>query len=232
MKGIQKQAIFIIIGVLICAAALIGGYTFFTGRVTVPAREVLVGKPELQTFYDKALQFEAQIAENPAELTNYLTVGGSWKLIADSTHDSQWYKLALKAYERGISVTQEKNSLFLTNAGQIEEELGNYKKAKSYYLAAIDLSPGDAGYHLLYIKLLRYKLGATSEEILGAYDIGMSRVISGADLVSSRAQYLISIGHYDDAQKDLELLFKNNVISQAQLDSELLDIKNLKESAK
>ena len=99
-------------------------------------------------------------------------------------------------------------------------------------MESIDLSPGDTSYHLMYINLLRYKYNASPEQILAAYDVGMNRVLGGADLVSSRSQYLKSIGRYDDARRDLELLLKNKIITQEQMDSEILEMKNLQEAAK
>lgn len=232
MKVTQKQGILITLGLLICAIAVFGGYTYFTAKITVPPRDVLAGKVELEAVYDKAIKHEATIVEKPSEIQYYLAAGSAWKLIGDATHEEKWYELSLDAYERGMVVTKRKNSIFLTNAGQVEEQLGNYAQAKSYYLESIDLSPGDAGYHLLHINLLRYKLKASPETILAAYDLGMSRVLGGADLISSRSQYFKSIGRFDDARRDLELLLKNNVITQAQMDSELLEMKNLEEAAK
>lgn len=232
MKVTQKQAILMTIGSLICVSAAFAGYKFFVAKVTIPTRDVLAGKSDLETVYDKAIKYETMISEKPGETQNYLALGSAWKLIGDATHDRQWYKLSLDAYERGISLTKRKNSILLTNAGQIEEQLGNFSQAKSYYLESIDLSPGDTSYHLLYINLLRYKLKSSPEVILAAYELGMSRVIGGADLISSRSQYLKSIGRYNDARRDLELLLKNKVITQAQMDSELLEMKNLEEAAK
>jgi tetratricopeptide (TPR) repeat protein len=232
MTVTQKQAILMTIGLLIVLIAAFGGYKYFTAKVPVPAREVLSGKPELETSYDRAIKFETMISEKPGEIQNYLALGSAWKLIGDATRDEQWYKLSLDAYKRGISITNRKNSLLLTNAGQIEEQLGNFSQAKSYYLESIDLSPGDTSYHLMYINLLRYKYKASPEQILAAYDVGMNRVLGGADLVSSRSQYLKSIGRYDDARRDLELLLKNKIIAQEQMDSEILEMKNLQEAAK
>lgn len=232
MKVTQKEAILIAVGLLICGSLALGGYKYFTANVSVPSRDVLAGKSDLEAAYDKAIKYEAIIAEKPNEIQHYLAVGAAWKLIGDATREKQWYKLSLDAYERGIEITKRKNSTFLTNAGQIEEQLGNYTQAKSYYLESIDLSPGDAGYHLLYINLLRYKLKASPEVILAAYDVGLSRVIGGADLISSRSQYLKAIGRFDEARRDLDSLLKNNVITQAQMQSELLEMKNLEEAAK
>jgi len=227
MKVTQKQAILMIIGLLVSAIAVFGGYKFFTSKVSVPAREVLNEKPELQAFYDKALKYEGVVAEKPSEIQNYLAVGSAWKLIGDSTHDAQWYKLSLDAYERAIVITNRKNSLALTNAGQIEEQLGNYAQAKSYYLESIDLSPGDTSYYILYINLLRYKYNAAPEEILAVYENATQRVLGGGDLIASRSQYYKSIGRYSDAIRDLELLLKNKIISQDQMNSELIEMSKL-----
>lgn len=231
MKVTQKQAILIAAGLLICVSFGFGGYKFLNRSVAIPERAVLDGKSDLQVAYDRAVKYEALVTEKPTETQNYLAAASAWKLIGDATHDDVWYELSLHAYERGITFTKRKNSLFLSNAGQIEEQMGNYAKAKSYYLESIDLSPGDTSYHLMHINLLRYKYKAAPSEILAAYELGMSRVLGGADLVSSRSQYFKAIGRYNDARRDLESLLANKVITQQQMDSELLEMKNLEEAA-
>ena len=231
MKVTQKQAILIVVGLLICASLGFGGYKFFNRSVSVPDKAALDGKSDLQVAYDRAVKYEVLVTEKPTEIQNYLAAASAWKLIGDATHDDVWYELSLQAYERGITITKRKNSLFLSNAGQIEEQMGNYSKAKSYYLESIDLSPGDTSYHLMHINLLRYKYKADPSEILAAYELGMNRVLGGADLISSRSQYFKAIGRYADARRDLELLLTNNVITQQQVDSELLEMKNLEEAA-
>ncbi len=232
MKVTQKQVILCALSLLFCVILGFGGYKFLNRSVSIPNKMVLSEKPDLHDAYDRGVKYEALITEKPSELQNYLAAGSAWKLIGDATQDDVWYELSLQAYERAIEFTKRKNSLALSNAGQIEEQMGNYSNAKSYYLESIDLSPGDTSYYLMYIKLLRYKYKAAPSEILAAYDLGMNRVLGGADLISSRSQYFKSIGRFDDSRRDLELLLKNNVITQAQVDSELLEMKNLEEAAK
>jgi tetratricopeptide (TPR) repeat protein len=231
MKVTQKWAILTTVALLSCGAMVFGGYLYFTAKISIPSRDELEGKADLQVFYDKALNYESLISEKPAELQNYLALGGAWKLIGDNTKDRRWHKLSLNAYERGIEITNRRNSVLLTNAGHIEEQLGNYAEAKKYYSEAIDLSPGDVNYYLMYINLLRYKTKASTDEILSVYERGMERVLGGADLISNRSQYFKAIGRYADARRDLELLLTNNVITQQQMDSELLEMKKLEEAA-
>ncbi len=228
----EKKRLFLIliIGILVCAAI-----AFFVARsrpVAVPDRSVLNGKSELQSAYDQAREYTGKISKNPQEVVNYVVAGNAWKLIADSVREPVWYRLSLEVYDQGIAATQSKNSLLLTNAGQIAEELGEFDKAKKYYQISIDLAPGDANYHLLYIKLLKNKYHASEQEVLRAYDIAMSRVVGGADLVSSRLQYLKSIGRYQDAIDDLELLYKNKIITSEQYAGEHAEIEQLKSTHK
>lgn len=226
MKASYKIAIIVSVAIILGGAAIIGGIYEFTG-IHVPNRDLLEGKPEYQAAYDKALVYEAKIKENPQEVVNYSVVGSEWKMIADTMHDKVWYELSLRAYERGIAVTNQTNSLLLTNAGQIAEELGDFEKARNYYLIAIDLSPGDANYHLMLIKLIKNKFHAPEQEILRAYDNAMARVVGGADLVSSRLQYLKSVGRTADARADLELLYTNKIITTAQYNDEIAEIVQL-----
>lgn len=230
MPFTEKQSR-VLLGALLFAAILLGGGTYFMlNRVTVPERAILAGKPELEASYDKALKHKAIIEAGTDENGNYLAEGAAWKMIGDATKEPIWYKLALKAYEDGIDVTDEKNSLFLTNAGQIAQELGDYDKARDYFEMAIDLSPGDVSYYLIQINLLRYKLKAKPEEILAVYANAAERVIGGADLIASRSQYFKALGRYDEMKKDLELLLQNNVITQAQFNSELDEVERIKEN--
>lgn len=226
----QKQSRALILAVLFVAILLGGGLYYMVNRVEIPDRTRLSGKPELEASYDKALKHKAIIEAGTDENGNYLAEGAAWKMIGDATKDVIWHKLALKAYEDGIAVTDEKNTLFLTNAGQIAETIGDYDKAKDYYEMAIDLSPGDVSYYLMYIHLMRYKLEAKPDEILAAYANAVERVLGGADLISSRSQYFKALGRYDEMKKDLELLLKNNVITQAQFDGELNEVARIKEN--
>lgn len=229
MKAEQKRTVMIVGVLVVLCAAIIGAISLFTG-IRVPDRSVLDGKPDYQAAYDKALEYQKKSKSDPSDIVNYIVEGNSWKMIGDSFNDPAWYRLSLAAYERGIKVTGQKNSLLLTNAAQVAVSLGDYETAKRYYLISIDLSPGDANYHLSYIKLLVNKLHAPEQEVLRAYDDAMSRVVGGADLVSSRAQYLKSIGRYKDARADFQLLFNNKIITQDQYNSELAEIQQLESS--
>ncbi|MCX6780543.1 MAG: hypothetical protein NT003_00260 [Candidatus Magasanikbacteria bacterium] len=221
MKTPNKIWLIVAVIVLLLGGVYIGYLKF--GATRIPNRETLAGKADLLPFYDKAIEYEQKIKENPSEIVNYTEVGSDWKLIGDSTHDSVWLKLSLSTYQRGIEKTNNKNSLLIENAGQVAESIGDYALAETYYTQAIDLSPGDVSYYLARISLLKNKLHVSQEEILRAYDEGMQRVTGGADLVSSRAQYLKSVQRYDDARADFELLLKNKIITQEQFDEETIN---------
>lgn len=218
----------LIITVILVVALAIGvGAYFFTRSVSVPDRATLSSKPELLRNYDKALEYEKKIKENPEELSNYITAGSEWKFIGSFTREPVWYRLSLQSYERASEIVGHNNSLVLSNAATVAEELGDYQLAKKYYLTAIDLAPGDSSYHMSYINLLRYKLKASEFEVLRAFDDAMKRVLGGADLVAGRAAYLKAIGRYDDARDDLKLLLENKVITQVQYDSEIQEMAQL-----
>ncbi|OGH61709.1 MAG: hypothetical protein A2848_02315 [Candidatus Magasanikbacteria bacterium RIFCSPHIGHO2_01_FULL_50_8] len=221
----------VIIGSLVLIAAVIAAIVWLvTQPITVPTRSVLGDKTELLAQYDRAVEFEGKIIANPDDLTNYLVASAAWKFLGDFTKENVWYQLSEQTLARAIELTENKNTLVLGNAAQIAEALGDYRTEKKYYTIALDLTPGDTSLWLAYIKMLRFKIKVSESDVLRAFDDAMSRVVGGADLISARAEYLKSIGRFDDARTDLELLLKNKVITQEQLDSELRDMAQQKES--
>jgi tetratricopeptide (TPR) repeat protein len=229
----QVSSKHVIISAIIAAVLVIGVVAWYSMRApAIPDRTVLSDRPEMLGYYDRALEYEKKIKEDPSQVLNYIVVGSEWRMIGSLTKDEKWSRLSLDAYERGISATGFKNSLLMSNAAVAAQELGEYERAKKHLLNAIDLSPGDVSYHLAYIDLLRYKFKASEFDVLRAYDDAMKRVLGGADLVSSRMVYLKTIGRLDDAQADLELLFKNNLLTNKQYEEEVAEIANLRKKSK
>lgn len=225
----QRKTLLMLVGVLIVLfAGIFAVWRLTTSTLSVPPRTSLGDKVELYFYYDRAVEYEGKIKAEQGELTNYIVASNSWKFLGDFTKDPVWYRLAMQALDRARDLTQDKNTLVLGNAAQIAEALGEYDQAKELYIKAIDITPGDANLWLQYIRLTRYKLKVSEFNVLRAYDDAMSRVVGGADLVSSRADYLKEIGRYEDARVDYALLLKNNVITQQQFDQEISEMEQLK----
>lgn len=228
MGFLSKKALFTVLFILFLGLGGAGAFWYANKPFEMPERATVeaAGDSALKA-YDRAAEFYAKISADPSESMNYIIVGNEFRVISTLTKNKTWDNLALEIYERAIEATESSNALVLSNAAKIAEDIGEYKKASEYYRVAIDLTPGDAALHVSHINFMRYKLKSTETEILRAYDDAMSRVLGGADLVSSRMMYLKDIGRYEDARDDLKLLFDNKVITEDTYRSELNEIDQL-----
>ncbi len=195
--------------------------------VVRPSKTSIAQKPDLLAEYDQAVREEAAAKADAHNPQHYAAAGMAWKGIGDATNDPQWYRESLHIYETGIEQTYHKNSLLIANAAVISISLGDYVKAADYYNIAIDLSPGDTSYYNALITLERTKMHAPPEAVLAIFDRGLSRVVSTGDLYVSRGEYFKSIGRFDDAQKDFDLLFHGGAMSKDSYDQEVADIAQL-----
>jgi len=152
--------------------------------------------PEWAGLVDDVIKYENALKEDEANVGSYLSLGLAWKSLADKAYDlklenyKEYYSQALEAYEKGIIVTNRRNTLLITNAGNMAKYLEDYQLAEDYYKEAITVSPGDVTYYVLLAELYEYKTNKTLEEVVAVYDEGMKWVINPEFLEKRKQVYL------------------------------------------
>lgn len=211
-------------GVIICAGALLFGAYFFINQTPFPSASSISNKPELVANYQKVVAAYKQEKKEPENPQWYVDGGLELKTIADATGDERWYRAALATYERGIIGTNNRNTLLINNAAVICEKLGNYEQAKKYYEQAIEIAPGETMFYVNLVRIMRIYLNAAPNDILAIYDKGVERIVGGAQLYVDRAQYLKTIGRYDDSLADWKMLYDAKVINDAEYQAAITEI--------
>jgi len=123
-------------------------------------------------------------------------VNSAWKSLADKAYDlkldnyKDYYRKALEVYERGIEITNRRNTLFMINAANMAKYLEDYELAEDYYKEAITVAPGDVRYYVLLAELYEYKMHKSKDEIIAVYDQGMEKVINPQVLQKYKDNYL------------------------------------------
>lgn len=221
----------VVVGVIALIIAGLAGVLYWKYE-SVPSKNSIAGKPELVATYEEAINEESLIGTDPSNPLHYAAAGLAWKGLGDVTSDARWYRQALRTYEAGIKNTRQSNTLLITNAAVIDVLLGKYTEAESYYRKAIELSPGDTQYYISLATLMRTKLNSPTADILAVYTQALDRVISTGDIFMSRAFYYKTIGQYDSAIADFDMLFKAGVLSKADYDQEIQEMSQLKAESK
>lgn len=221
-----------IVGVIICVGVLIFGAIVIFNKSTLPSADSIANKPELLVNYQKAKEAYDQEKKEPENPQWYVNGGLELKTIADATGDAKWYRAALAVYERGVDKTDGNNTLLITNAAVICEKLGDYKKAKKYYEQAIEVSPGEATYYVSLVRIMRTYFNSSINDILAVYDKGTERVVGGAQLYIDRAEYLKTVGRYDDSLADWKLLHDAKVINDNEFADAVKEINDLRAADK
>ena len=130
------------------------------------------------------------------DIVAYNSLGLAWKSLADWSQKEgvenykDYYKEALEIYEAGIDKTFRKNTLFMTNAGNMAKYLEDYKLAESYYEEAISVSPGDESYYVLLAELYEYNMNKSEEEIIAVYEAGKKRVLNPLFLEQRKRSFI------------------------------------------
>ncbi len=126
----------------------------------------------------------------------YNTLGLAWKSLAEWSRSAGvenykgYYKKALEVYEAGVEKTRRRNTLLMTNAGNMAKYIEDYELAENYYKEAISVSPGDETYYVLLAELYEYEMGKTKEEVVAAYDQGIGKAINSGFIIKRKEAYL------------------------------------------
>jgi len=189
-----KKIIFIL---LISLIIVVAGWYFFARDKELSSLEDLKQQyPDLTVYVDDVIKAQAGLSENKDEIENYVILGFNWKTLADWARPAGvadylgYYRKALDVYEQGIKKTFRRNTLLMTNAGNMAKYLGDYKLTESYYKEAISVAPGDESYYIYLAELYEYQMKKSKEEILAVYDEGLKRVLNIGWLTARKEAYL------------------------------------------
>ncbi|MCG2698174.1 hypothetical protein L6307_03765 [Candidatus Parcubacteria bacterium] len=192
---IKKIIVFVVIALLFIA----GFYLFLNKEQQTSISDLEIIKqnhPELSKYIDDAVKWREKLKEDENNIEMYNTLGLAWKSLADWGRNSKlenyqdYYAEALKVYEAGIEKTLRKNTLLMTNAGNMAKYLEDYELAEDYYKEAITVSPGEVTYYALLSELYEYEMKKTKEEVAAVYDEGMKRVLDMGFLEKRKDAYL------------------------------------------
>jgi tetratricopeptide (TPR) repeat protein len=210
---------------------LIGGY-FLYGKTQghqPPSADSLSGKPEFLTYYNQGIEGEKAVQTATTTIAlPYLNAGLGWMTLGSVTKDPKWYEEAEWVYSEGDKALEGKNSILLMNIADAQTQLGKYPEAKKTVQRAIELSAGEPQFYQVLIDLLRYKMHASSDEILAVYADGMKRVVGAGPLFMSRAAYYRDIGKFAEAKADLDLMHKAGSLTDAQYTQSVKELEALK----
>ena len=193
----MKKFFFFILAILI----ILFGWYFLRGENKGMDLEKMKSTyPNLTVYIDGVEKAETSLNQDKDEIDNYIILGLAWKSLADWSQKEgvenykDYYREALKVYQAGIEKTQRKNTLLMTNAGNMEKYLENYQAAEEYYKEAISVSQGDESYYIYLAELYEYQMGKSKEEILAVYDEGLKWLINKNWLESEKEAYLQRLG--------------------------------------
>jgi len=195
----------IIIAVLALLLVIFLGWYFFyynqAENMSNQLKKLKQEQPQLASYIDDVLKEEEELNKDKTNVSSYLVLGLAWKSLADRVNDLKiedykiYYKNALAVYEKGVEITDRKNTVFIVNAGNMAKYLEDYGLAEDYYREAITVAPGEVSHYVLLAELYEYKMGKTKEEILAVYDEGINRVVLSPDFLEKRkGDYLERIG--------------------------------------
>ncbi|MBI4812713.1 hypothetical protein HY798_04770 [Candidatus Falkowbacteria bacterium] len=192
----KKITISIIIAAVLLIIGVIGWYFYAKQNTQNQLEKLKVNYPELTAQIDDVIKWEEKLKEDETRVESYTTLGLVWKSLADKACDLKiencldYYGEALKVYEKGVEATMRKNTLFLTNAGNMVRYLKNYAKTEDYYREAISVAPGDASLYLSLVELYEYDMKKSKEEITAVFDEGIKRLVNPAILEKNKESYL------------------------------------------
>lgn len=189
--------------ILIIAIIIIGTGIFYfsknadkNGDAIAEMEKIKKDYPDLTEYADRVIKWQNKMDENEDNIENYTGLGLAWKSFADwagkhkELDNKKYYRQALEVYEKGIKKTNRKNTLFMSNAGIMAKDLGDYSLAENYFKEAIFVAPGDVSLYVLLAELYEYKMNKTEEEIIAVYDDGIKVAVDSGFLVKRKESYL------------------------------------------
>jgi|GEM_PF-1723792 len=156
--------------------------------------------PELTSYVDEIASWQEKLDKDKADILNYNGLGLAWKSLAEAAQTQkisdgkEYYNEAFKVYQKGIEVSQRKNTVLMVNAGNMAKYLGDYQSAEDYYKEAIAISPGEVTYYLMLAEFYEYNMKKPKEDIIALYEQGKKRVLNPQFLEDRIDDYLTRHG--------------------------------------
>lgn len=157
--------------------------------------ELAKTRPDLEPFIQKARTWEEKVGADPNNAEFYFSLGLAWKSIGDRVEErpNPWYASSLAVYEKGVELTERKDTIFLMNAGNLAELQRDYPRAETYFLDAVRQTPGDVDIYIRLADLYRYHMKKSPQDIVALLDKGIAVAALPSRLVSYKELYLGAI---------------------------------------
>lgn len=148
-------------------------------------------QPDLVSYVESVTQRMQEVKADPNNKELIVSLGMAWKSLADRTGELDFYREALVVYERGNELSDGKDMLFLTNAGNMAVYLGDYTLAEKYYKEAIQSSPGTVALYEKLIELYEFKMNKPHEEIMVVFEEAEKRVVINAGYLAELKEHYL-----------------------------------------
>lgn len=188
-------------------------------------RAALASDRRTQPFLGDLAKSEKQLAEHPDSVEGYLAVGQVWKTFGEATQERRYFERSREVYARGARAFGEQNTVILLNAGNMEEQLGNFARAEELFKQAVRINPGQTEPYLELVDLYRYHMPERGDTAIRAvYRQAMDSVLTNASIVHSLAFYLMEQKQYTSAMPFFVLL-KTNFPEEADYGKIIADLR-------
>ncbi len=208
----MKKA-FLILILAVAGIAVVGaaGWTFygrswFADRQAAAEAADLRADPRTAEIYGRLEEHLRQIKDAPDDVQLYISIGNGWKSVYDQRQQDVYLDRAIEWYQKGIGVSQGKNSLILLNLANVYRLHKQPADAERVLRQAIEVNPGDPELYTTLVDVVRIDLKRDNTAVIDVYKMGLDRLVDNTPLVISLAQYLEDTGRLKDALVYYKLL--------------------------
>ncbi|MEK7516455.1 MAG: tetratricopeptide repeat protein [Patescibacteria group bacterium] len=199
ITAVAPRSARIAIGIVLAAAVVVGGSFAARAALREQALQRSLTTPELREQYAKARAFERSPGDPMKRFDEYTGAGFNWKSLGDATGEEEFYRRAIRVYERQVLGSRGRFSLPYLNIATIVRDLGEPERAEQMYRKALEVDPGDSVIYLALIELMRVDLRKSPDEVLLQYDRSIDRLVFSKPLIASKAAYLNSLGRLQES---------------------------------
>jgi tetratricopeptide (TPR) repeat protein len=172
------------------------------GLPSVDLEKVAEDHPEHEKLVSDIVEAQKALDANPSEIERYAILGMAWKSLGEQMQGGIFFSKSRETYAKAVEVTDWSNSLFILNAADMSEIIGEYEEAERYYKNLIEKIPSEVDGYRRLASLYRLRLNKSPEEILAIYDKALNTLVFTGVILHERAGYLKSIGRDEEALKD------------------------------
>lgn len=173
-------------------------------------RAALAADSRTKEFFSDLAKVEEYQVKHPDDVQGYLSTGLVWKEFGEATGNQRYFERSRAAFERGVELFGDRNTVVLLNAGNMASQLKDYRRAEELYQQATRVNPGQSEPYLALVDLYRYHLPERGDRaIIDTYRTALTNVLLNSEIVHSLAFYLRDKHRYKDALPYFELLSLN-----------------------